>query len=534
LKLFGYPSRRRPRPIVLCCPASTMQAITVSLADALAIPAASIEPRRVETSGPREAERTRKLSAGSDEPVKLETSGSQAGWHVDRELPAKVDVQPRDSPRSDTSGRLGASPFGSPFGHSPAVRLPTEALRWGLNSNATVCGSVEGSPSGSLGPSSPPPALPPSVPLSLADAMPAAAPSLPPMLPLEVVERSLCCTPSADPQSAGFFPMPAGYGGAEFCFPEVPMMPYSTPEPYEAYEAMGENYQACLMEVLGSPFGAAIFEKMQPHFHMQQYAGNSLAPAYGADLQHNIQQNEQEQQEQCLSELPPGLPPPLGTPSRGSMLHGIGNCRPCAWFWKHGGCQNGVDCEYCHLCPAGEIKSRKKVKQTMMQLGLATPPTRNGEDLGFPSFLLEKPCARKLVFDGQQGPRSGLASSSDQELLQSHGDDQESTTGASSLGETTNSDEQYEGHTPGLTTGAPNAGSAFHGAGKCQPCAWFWKPVGCQKDAKCGFCHMCPEGERKDRKKSKTVMMRLGHATPQPEKNEIALGRQTLSLASLT
>lgn len=70
---------------------------------------------------------------------------------------------------------------------------------------------------------------------------------------------------------------------------------------------------------------------------------------------------------------PPGLEPPPGTPSHGSLTHGHGNCRPCSWFWKAGGCQNGLDCMHCHLCPEGAIKSRRRSKMAIMRLGLSTP-----------------------------------------------------------------------------------------------------------------------------------------------------------------
>lgn len=63
--------------------------------------------------------------------------------------------------------------------------------------------------------------------------------------------------------------------------------------------------------------------------------------------------------------FPPGLTPPPGIPNHGSTLHGTGNCRPCAWFWKYPGCQKGQDCGHCHLCPEGEIKVRKKAKQVV-------------------------------------------------------------------------------------------------------------------------------------------------------------------------
>lgn len=72
-------------------------------------------------------------------------------------------------------------------------------------------------------------------------------------------------------------------------------------------------------------------------------------------------------------QAPPGLDPPVGTPSHGSLLHEAGDCQPCAWFWKPSGCQNGKACTYCHSCPQGELRARKKAKRTMMRLGLVTP-----------------------------------------------------------------------------------------------------------------------------------------------------------------
>eukprot|EP00913_Durusdinium_trenchii_P007372 g6931.t1 len=48
--------------------------------------------------------------------------------------------------------------------------------------------------------------------------------------------------------------------------------------------------------------------------------------------------------------------------SLGSILHGTGTCKPCAWFWKPQGCRNGAECNHCHLCPAGESKNRRQAK----------------------------------------------------------------------------------------------------------------------------------------------------------------------------
>lgn len=56
-------------------------------------------------------------------------------------------------------------------------------------------------------------------------------------------------------------------------------------------------------------------------------------------------------------------------PSMGSMYHASGQCSPCAWFWKAKGCQNARSCQYCHLCPEGELKNRKKAKVAILRAG---------------------------------------------------------------------------------------------------------------------------------------------------------------------
>lgn len=42
--------------------------------------------------------------------------------------------------------------------------------------------------------------------------------------------------------------------------------------------------------------------------------------------------------------------------------HNAGQCKPCAWFWKKQGCRNGDTCSYCHLCPEGELRLRKRAR----------------------------------------------------------------------------------------------------------------------------------------------------------------------------
>jgi hypothetical protein len=65
-------------------------------------------------------------------------------------------------------------------------------------------------------------------------------------------------------------------------------------------------------------------------------------------------------------------------PSKGSSLHGTGRCSPCAWFWKQKGCQNGPGCDYCHLCPEGELKNRKKQKVAQIRQGVIDPSQPKG------------------------------------------------------------------------------------------------------------------------------------------------------------
>lgn len=93
-----------------------------------------------------------------------------------------------------------------------------------------------------------------------------------------------------------------------------------------------------------------------------------------------------------LAQQPPNPPPPTRAaaseapephgpeeldedklPSMGSAQHGAGKCSPCAWFWKPRGCASGPACDYCHLCPEGELKSRRKAKVELIRRGMLEP-----------------------------------------------------------------------------------------------------------------------------------------------------------------
>lgn len=48
-------------------------------------------------------------------------------------------------------------------------------------------------------------------------------------------------------------------------------------------------------------------------------------------------------------------------PSVGSFGHAEGTCKPCAFLYTKG-CENGINCPFCHLCEPGEKKKRRKAK----------------------------------------------------------------------------------------------------------------------------------------------------------------------------
>eukprot|EP00428_Durinskia_dybowskii_P052371 CAMPEP_0170319752 /NCGR_PEP_ID=MMETSP0116_2-20130129/60594_1 /TAXON_ID=400756 /ORGANISM="Durinskia baltica, Strain CSIRO CS-38" /LENGTH=460 /DNA_ID=CAMNT_0010572491 /DNA_START=51 /DNA_END=1433 /DNA_ORIENTATION=+ len=90
--------------------------------------------------------------------------------------------------------------------------------------------------------------------------------------------------------------------------------------------------------------------------------------------------------------------------------------------------------------------------------------------------------------------------------------------------------------TPQSPRSLPSIGSAWHATGDCVPCAWFWKPQGCNNGAQCTRCHMCPEGEVKARKKlQKQVMVqKTKEAKQEPAYVTVAQLETAPSAASLT
>lgn len=93
-----------------------------------------------------------------------------------------------------------------------------------------------------------------------------------------------------------------------------------------------------------------------------------------------------------IRSVPAELLPPAGVPSLGSVLHGTGSCRPCAWFWRPTLCSNGVYCSRCHSCPDGEVKARKKAKWKLKKEQKKTDTTE-----------ADDPAAMEEDGDGQEG-----------------------------------------------------------------------------------------------------------------------------------
>jgi len=190
-------------------------------------------------------------------------------------------------------------------------------------------------------------------------------------------------------------------------------------------------------------------------------------------------------------------------PSVGSELHGTGDCKPCAWFWKSQGCQNGRECLHCHLCPKSEVKAKKKMRardRKVAQLeeeaaeavasGLFRPPP------GLTPFCAPLQPPPGLIAEEPQAERIKLFIPLD---AGSEATTEEGSLVASEPGSPES--EQKEADTEDMA--GVSVGSALHLSGRCKPCAWFWKPQGCEHGADCLHCHLCPQGEVKRRKKQK-------------------------------
>eukprot|EP00747_Dinoflagellata_sp_TGD_P088915 gnl/TRDRNA2_/TRDRNA2_164156_c2_seq2.p1 gnl/TRDRNA2_/TRDRNA2_164156_c2~~gnl/TRDRNA2_/TRDRNA2_164156_c2_seq2.p1 ORF type:complete len:454 (-),score=101.00 gnl/TRDRNA2_/TRDRNA2_164156_c2_seq2:215-1576(-) len=191
------------------------------------------------------------------------------------------------------------------------------------------------------------------------------------------------------------------------------------------------------------------------------------------------------------------LPPGLGSlPSYGSMLHGTGLCKPCAWFWKAKGCQKGQECGHCHICPEGEIKARKRVKVAVMHMTAGMLRGQQTYEEEVDQQDAEEPDEEEVVASSGEGD----SNASIQEPRSN-----EPLPEPLKLSEMLTVSEMLS---------LSSRGSVLHGTGNCRPCAWFWKPEKCLKDKECNYCHICSEDEIKARKKVKGKAMRMGAIQP--------------------
>jgi hypothetical protein len=200
------------------------------------------------------------------------------------------------------------------------------------------------------------------------------------------------------------------------------------------------------------------------------------------------------------------------------------------------------------LCPEGELKARKNNKLVGMRLGLMTPQQPidvNVVDLT--SFFPKQDAS----FSGSDQdsttccsspePESCIApSASDEEMLLSSvmgclGLDSPEVGSAQKTIEPMFQSPltpQAFPTGPKAPPNTPSHGSQAHAAGNCKPCAWFWKPSGCQNSQECRYCHICNESELKARKKTKHAAMRLGLVTPKMTQASTHEARYALNLAA--
>ncbi|CAK0861867.1 unnamed protein product [Prorocentrum cordatum] len=247
-------------------------------------------------------------------------------------------------------------------------------------------------------------------------------------------------------------------------------------------------------------------------------------------------------------------PPTAPRPSLGSRLHASGDCRPCAWYWKPGSCTNGSGCGHCHECPEGEIAERRKarakdIRRSSVRQSLSEMPPRKAlaasaraptaalwvPPAGFPAAAL--PAASVVAPVPFPMSRLPLALARVQSLTMPGRPAAEAlspmmapalslpvpsslpggelpcpppglelepmTVGrtGTAASATLVAVERTASAPAGPVVCHPSVGSSLHAAGMCKPCAWYWKPGGCQNAQECRHCHLCPPGEIAARKR---------------------------------
>lgn len=77
--------------------------------------------------------------------------------------------------------------------------------------------------------------------------------------------------------------------------------------------------------------------------------------------------------------------------SVGSAMHFAGDCKPCAWRWKTDGCANKLSCRFCHICPDGALKKRRRSKlQDVKEAARVVAAQRLEEEQALKAALQQK------------------------------------------------------------------------------------------------------------------------------------------------
>mmetsp|Transcript_82906 Transcript_82906/g.208962 ORF Transcript_82906/g.208962 Transcript_82906/m.208962 type:complete len:368 (+) Transcript_82906:64-1167(+) len=100
-----------------------------------------------------------------------------------------------------------------------------------------------------------------------------------------------------------------------------------------------------------SPIGSGLQAMQGLPPHIEEDAGSEVLSGDEAGLQ--MESGE-------LRNLDLSTTASEGSPSKGSINHAVGKCKPCAFVHRDGGCDAGAACLFCHLCDAGEKKKRRK------------------------------------------------------------------------------------------------------------------------------------------------------------------------------
>jgi hypothetical protein len=129
-----------------------------------------------------------------------------------------------------------------------------------------------------------------------------------------------------------------------------------------ASSCLGQKLMVCKAQAASTPLALATHPSVMldgPAPKIEQTVPlDCCVESLGIKSQMHLQETSQLGSiSQILSESLPSL----GSQYHGRLLaDGQPACQPCAWH--HRGCAKGADCMYCHLCPEGELKNRKKLK----------------------------------------------------------------------------------------------------------------------------------------------------------------------------